>query len=255
MRTLLLLCLTWAFAPTQAQLINGSFEQGLTGWEWTCSDPALFSGGAPGGGDWHVGKELGQTQGCFPSYLFQRLPTVQDGDVLTLSGWVRTENDFSPAYPQFGLGTVNNSVFHREETIGTTWPEWTYVEITDTVELLAGDTAVIILTSGLIGGPIAPGLGLFDALSISSPLGAGTHDQQALISYYDRTSNCLHIALGANPLTSASLIDLTGRKLPLSKPVINGSTARIDLNALPTGVYLAALCTADREHVLRFVVD
>jgi len=238
----------------QAQLTNGSFEQGLTGWEWTCSEPSLIADGAPGAGSWMVSKEAGNTQGCFPSYLFQRLLGVQDGDLVTISGWVRCHDAPPCLGANFGLGRVSNGSFTLEENVGTFGSEWVYLTHTDTVELAAGDTALLVLNSGMIGGPISPAAGFFDGFTSSIGLGVNDEDSQALVSHFDRANNILCITSGG-ALRSAQLYDITGRNLRLTAPTISGSSARFDLDALPTGVYFAALRTADRERVLRFVVE
>lgn len=254
MRVALLLALPALAVHAHAQLTNASFEQGLTAWEWTCADPELLADGAPGAGDQHASKEMGQTQGCFPSYLFQRLSGVQNGDMLTIGGWVRTPGDFVPVYPQFGLGTINNGVIHAEESMGTSWYEWTYLEITDTVELQSGDTAIILLSSGLIGGPATQNPGYFDGFTVSIAMNMLEGSNARPTMLMDRASNSLFASMGSAMLLEARLFDLMGRHLP-SRGNVRSTTARIDLNGLPNGIYLVALRTADGERVVRFVVE
>ncbi|MFZ1692171.1 MAG: T9SS type A sorting domain-containing protein [Flavobacteriales bacterium] len=255
MRAALLLALSALTIQAQAQLTNGSFEQGLAAWEWTCDDPELLmTDGAPGAGSQHASKEMGQTQGCFPSYLFQRLSGVQNGDMLTIGGWVRTPGDFVPVYPQFGLGTINNGVIHAEESVGTSWYEWTYLEITDTVELQTGDTAIIALSSGLVGGPATQNPGYFDGFTVSIVLNVHEGNNERPTILMDRASNSLFATMGSAMLLEARLFDLTGRHLP-ARGNVRSTAARIDLNGLPNGVYLVALRTANGDRVVRFAVE
>ncbi|HRD54172.1 MAG TPA: T9SS type A sorting domain-containing protein [Flavobacteriales bacterium] len=254
MRALPLFALTVAALHVQGQLTNGSFELGLSAWEWTCGDPELFAGGAPGAGDQHASKEMGQTQGCFPSYLFQRLNGVQDGDLLTIGGWLRTPGDFVPVYPQFGLGTISNGIIQLEESVGSSWYEWSYLEITDTLELQSGDTAILVLSSGLIGGPAIQNPGYFDGFTMSFALAFHESAVERPSILLDRASNSLYASMGSAMLLQARLFDLTGRHLP-ARGNVRSNTARIDLNGLPIGVYLVALRTADGERVVRFVME
>src|SRR5680860_1098112 len=75
-------------------LLNGSFENGsgadISSWEWTCD--AQPSNTAPvGGGNWCIKVEGGNSQGCFPGYAFQKLPTITNGQTFILSGWAIAE--------------------------------------------------------------------------------------------------------------------------------------------------------------------
>lgn len=237
-----------------AQLTNGSFEQGLLGWEWTCEPPAVFAGGAPGGGDWMVSKEAGNFQGCFPSYLFQRLSGVQNGDLVTISGWVRCNDVPLCLGANFGLGVLNADGIALEEQVGTQGSEWLYLTITDTVQLTSGDTAVLVLNSGNIGGPASPMPGYFDEFSESISTGLTHNPPSNPAALYDASSNSLYLSMRCSTLVSVVIHDIAGREMTRDVTVINGTTARLDLNALPTGVYLATLRGKVTEGSLRFVV-
>lgn len=253
-RMLLLAALCGAHRAT-GQLVNGSFEQGLAGWEWTCGAPMLWPGGAPGAGEQHASKEMGQTQGCILSFLFQRLSGVQHGDLLTIGGWVRAPGDFMPVNPQFGLGAIRDGIIHREEAVGASWPEWTYWEISDTVELQEGDTAILVLSSGLIGGPAIESPGFFDGFAVSFAL--ATRDSGALRSTlaWRREGDGLILSLRQCIVLEARILDLAGRQLCMPPVASWASTARIGLGGLPAGAYILALSTSEGAHALRFAVD
>lgn len=253
-RLLPALLLAWA-SQANAQLFNGSFEQAgaasLEGWEWTCDEPGIVNEAPPGAGDWSVTKLPSQAKGCFPSYLYQRLNDVQDGDLVTVSGWVRCDDDVICLGGWFGLGSINNGAFHLEEQVGTTDFLWTYLSLTDTVELAAGDTALLVLSGGFIGGPISPFPAHFDGFSLEPATGIAPVSAPA-VSRYDAATNSLFVG-AEERLLGIALFDATGRALPLRAPIA-GNTARIALNELPIGVCIAQLRTARGTRTLRFAV-
>lgn len=240
----------------QGQLFNGSFEQAgvpsLEGWEWTCDEPAFVNEAPPGAGAWSVTKHAGQAKGCFPSYLYQRLSDVLNGDVITVSGWVRCDDDMICVGGWFGLGTINSGAFHLEEQVGNNQFPWAFLSITDTVELADGDTALLVLSGGLIGGPISPFPAHFDGFSLEQASGIAQAIPQAT-SRYDAATNSLVIAT-AERLLSVALFDAAGRALPFRAPIAGKSTI-IGLSELPKGIYIAQLRTVHGAKALRFAVD
>lgn len=242
-----------------AQLINGSFElagaPSLEGWEWTCGDPGQPNTAAPGSGLWCVTKEPGHAKGCFPSYIFQQLPDLVDGQLVTVTGWVRCDDDVICLGGYIGIGTLHNGQVIYDDLAGSTDFIWAYVSITDTVELQPGDTAVVVLTSGFIGGPISPTPGYFDGISMELNTGLEERHEADVTSYFDPATNNLFLSCGNSPLRNIRLHDLTGRALPTRTDLVNDSSARVDLNTLPTGVYFASVRTDLGEKTIRFVVQ
>lgn len=256
MKPTLFLLLLLSGISASAQLINGSFEQNgvqnFLGWEWTCEDPIAWNEAPAGAGAWSVTKESGQTQGCFPNYLFQRLSGVQHGDLLTISGWVRCDDDVICMGAYFGLGTINAGYIQLEETVGTNqWP-WTYLTITDTVELNAGDTALLVLNAGIIGGPISPEPGHFDGFTITEALGVSEVHAPLLAHYRDAAN--FYVAGSAARILSVRLLDLTGRVITAAADR-SDATYRIGLTGLGTGVYFVDVRTDRGGQVIRFVVE
>ncbi len=241
-----------------AQLINGSFEvdgsPSLTGWEWTCSDPGYANNGAPTSGSWSATKEPGNAKGCFPSLLFQRLPDALDGDLLTVSGWVRCPDGDEPCLGgSLGLGSINAGTFTSDDAVWSQTPQWTYLSITDTVELSAGDTAVVILNGGFIGGPIAPAPSYFDGISLAPALVVGERTGPMIVQYVDHATRTLYISAGQETIQGLRFFDLTGKGLPVRTDRTNATNLRVDLNGLPTGVYFVAVGTSAGERTVRFV--
>lgn len=244
------------FGMASAQLTNGSFELGsgpsLEGWEWTCDEPGQPNTAAPGYGAWCATKEPGQAKGCFPSYLFQRLPDAQDGDLLTLSGWVRCGMMPPCLGASIGLGTIQNGLFNAEENVISADVAWNYISITDTVELGTGDTAVVLLSAGFIGGPISPEPAFFDGIALSPALAVGEHNISVIGHLLDRATQTLFIAGGTAAIQEVRLFDLTGRDLPTRSTRSTINSVAIDLNGLPGGIYFACVRAEGGDRTIRF---
>ncbi|MBL8002279.1 MAG: hypothetical protein JNL05_09985 [Flavobacteriales bacterium] len=95
MRTSDLLLALLLTCPATAQLQDPGFEQGNTHWQFTCPNDASFTGSnAPNGGSLCAQVTMvSSTQpdcylvdGTLP-FVYQPLPGVQNGDVVTLSFW------------------------------------------------------------------------------------------------------------------------------------------------------------------------
>lgn len=241
-----------------AQLINGSFEvdgsPSLAGWEWTCNLPGTANDGAPSSGSWSATKEPGHAKGCFPSLLFQRLPDALDGDLLTVSGWVRCPDGDEPCLGGYiGLGSINAGIFTSDDEVQSQTQQWTYITITDTVELSAGDTAVVILSGGFIGGPISPAASYFDGISLAPALAIGESAAPLIVQYMDQTTRTLYLSAGQEPIQGLRFFDLTGKGLPMRTERTNAANIRVDLNGSPAGVYFVAVGTRSGERIVRFV--
>lgn len=159
---------------TQAQLMNGSFETNggpsLDGWEWTCNVPGIQNTAAPGSGSWSARKEAGHAKGCFPSYIYQRLPDVENGTIITLSGWVRCGEEEPCIGGYLSSGRVHDGVFELDNMITSQFPSWEYVSLNNVVQNEEGDTAIVVLSGGFIGGPISPSPSFFDGIMLSTAL-------------------------------------------------------------------------------------
>lgn len=241
----------------QGQLINGSFEQNgvqnFLGWEWTCEQPIAWNEAPAGAGQWSVSKESGHAKGCFPNYLFQRLSGVQDGDMLTISGWVRCDDDVICLGAYFGLGTVNSGNFQLEENVGTNQFPWTYLSITDTVELAAGDTSILVLNAGFIGGPVNPNPGHFDGFTIMPALGVA--DAARTSAHIRQDAGTIYVSIGEERLLATNVMDLTGRNVGADIVRTGPSSCQFSTSNLPTGTYFVSVRTPTGERASRFVVE
>lgn len=240
----------------EAQVVNGSFEQAgqfsLAGWEWSCSDPAPVSGGAPAAGDWAVSKEAGQTQGCFPSYLYQRLPGFSDGELVQLAAWLRCDGGPACLGAFMGLGRINNGVVELEENTGASDTSWTYVMFSDTVELGTGDTLVLVLNSGMIGGPVQPGMGQFDDVSITLAQGLNEADVPVVFHYPEPATDVLRVRVDRDDVRGVRMFDAQGRLV--QRVTVNcGRLLTLDVARLAAGPHVAVVELADGLVPFRFI--
>lgn len=239
-----------------AQLINGSFEQdgasSFEGWSWSCEAPGEGTGGAPGGGSWHATKQPGHFKGCFPSYLYQPIAGAQDGDLYTLSGWVRCDMEEPCIGGYLGLGRLTEGDVAIEDLAGAAEATWTYVTITDTVEIADGEQAVVVLTAGAIGGPALLNPAHFDGIQLDLVTGVERRNSASVHHYVDAALRTLSISTGEDRIASVRLFDLTGRALPVTLQNNTSTTVQVDLNGLPQGAYFAQVRTMRSEQTIRF---
>lgn len=241
-----------------AQLINGSFETdgspSLSGWEWTCDDPQFVEEGAPGSGAWSVSKMPGHAKGCFPNHLYQRLSNVEDGDIMTITGWGRCPTEFDNIClgARMGLGSINTGAVFLEEFTTASDPLWTFMSITDTVQIGTGDTALVVLNAGFIGGPISPTSPGFDGIEVSISTGVDLSPAPTL--HLLRTdANTLMVSTGALRMSGIACFDLAGQVLAAPALRLGTNAYSIGIQSLSSGVYLLRATTEAGVLTTRFV--
>lgn len=243
---------------TQAQLNNGSFEDSngasLSGWEWTCDDPAPQMDAPFDGGIWSAWKQSGHTKGCFPNYLYQRVTSVVYGTPYHLSGWAKCPvGDVAFCIgATIGFGTINNGSFTWAEQATSTDPDWSFLTVDDTWSENLGDTAIVMLSAGLIGGPIDPLPAGFDNLMLSMFEQVPEFETPRVSLFPDPARDVLHIG-GQERITGITLVDGTGR---IVRTLSGGSsTVHLDVSALDNGTYVVMVTSATRTTAHRFVKE
>ena len=146
----------------QIEILYDSFEDTINnmpntlGWNTTCFNISSINDSPTGGGNWSMKSPVGQTQGCFYQYIYQSIPNVQQGDILQVSGWCKTNANTGVPNHGIGFGIKNSSWFPSSNSISNMTyansTSWVQLTATDTFNLSSGDTAVIILNPGLVGG-------------------------------------------------------------------------------------------------------
>lgn len=242
--------------PACAQLTNGGFEANgafsLTGWEWTCSTPQPQTDVPVGGGEWSAWKEPGNAKGCFPSWLYQRVPEPAFGIPLQLSAWAKCPQDeFQPCLgATIGLGTLNNGTITPWATTVSNDPNWAFITVGQVFDPGVGDTVVALLGAGFIGGPANPLPAGFDEVTLSSIQSVAEHNVPRLSVYPDPASDVLNVGTTAR-LLALELYEATGRKVS-SRPA-SGTTTSMDVSSLATGQYIVRAITVAGVGTTRFI--
>ena len=240
-----------------AQLINGSFENdigffSLADWEWTCEDPQPGLDAPVGGGGWSARKEAGHAKGCFPNYLYQRLPAVQYGVFYQLSGWVKCPiGDFAICLGgSLGFGTISNGEFALAQNVTSSDTTWTYLTISHVFDPGVDDTAIVVLSSGFIGGPINPLPAGFDQLTLDVANSVDEPLPLHVSIFPDPTTDRLNVG-STSALRSLEIFDATGRRVIGQRA--SGTTEVIDVTTLSMGQYLLKATTGEGTLTRRFV--
>jgi hypothetical protein len=242
-------------SATSAQIINGTFEDNgvfnLAGWEWTCAQPGPVHQVPIGGGVWSASKNMSNDV-CGPSYIFQRIPFAQNGEVWHLSAWVRSDSTGIPALPRISLSSMHNGIFSFQSAIGSAGYNWEHVSINDTVHASATDTAVVLLNPGDVNGPLV-GAGWFDGVEFTLLISTGIHEGSIVLHTFIDQDQVLHIAADDRVIRDAQLFDPTGRALPTHTHITGTGSVAIGVDALPNGVYIVQVITDAGPVAARFV--
>ena len=243
-----------ALLPAQAQLINGSFEDGgsfsLSGWEWTCAQPLPVHDAPVGAGEWSVSKNM-SSDNCRPSYLFQRIPFAQSGSHWHLSGWLRSDTVGAIAIPFIGFSSVSNGIFAQQNAIGSSGFDWSFVSINDTVHASASDTAVVLLNPSDAGGYF--GAAWFDGIHLEPFIPLGVDEAILQLHTFLDEEQIFHVAAVDQVIRNAQLFDATGRCLATGFRHTAFNTVVVSAAALNVGVYIIRVSTDAGEMAVRFV--
>lgn len=188
----------------KGQILNGSFENGsnpdLSNWKWTC-DAISFNNAPTGGGNSCIKVNSGNTQGDFPCYAYQKIPTITNGQTFILSGMA-----FAQTSPTIGLyfGKINSGIITLQagNTINST--SWTPLTVQSSFSLSTGDTALVVLYGGLVGGPLQ-GYGYFDLIKLEQVTGINSLEQKQSIKIFPNPFNNQTTLQTDNLLDNANL--------------------------------------------------
>lgn len=242
------------------QISNGSFENGgnpdLSNWEWTCS-AVSDSSTPPGGGDWSIKVASGNTQGCFPGYAYQKLPTITNGQTFQLSCWLFGEsvNGFANGAGVY-FGKINGGVISLLSGTSTSSSTWTSLSLQSSFSLSAGDTAIVVLYGGLTSGPVQ-GHAYFDLINLQQVAGLASLDQNPVMKLYpnpfkDETTLQTEQTFQNATLTMSNAFG----EIVHRRENINGSSIVLERDNLPNGVYYIQVTEESRTTTLKLsIVD
>jgi len=153
-----------------AQVLNGSFEidgqPTLENWSFSCDLLASSSNDAPPLPDnnWCLKLESGNSQGCFPSYAYQIIPDVRNGDIWKATVLTKRENSWTQPSLYWKIFRANGD--ETDLPVATTLSYyWEQISIEDTIYISEGDSVAIILDAGFTGGPAVNHL-FFDIVDV-----------------------------------------------------------------------------------------
>ena len=261
MRSASLLLTLCPMATCFGQIGNGSFEDGLNGslvgWQRTCSQIDTVADHAPGWGAWCARLPNENTQGgCWTDYLYQVLPGIQNGDPLTVSGWIKHQILFGA--PAIGIGIHaahidQSGMIHLDQSATSTDTNWVYVQFDHAfTDLLPSDTAVLLLTGGYSQWTTFYGYGLFDGIEVSglsSSIHGNRHEPPTAWVYPSPCADRLHVDR-AGPYM---ILDVAGSTV--LQGTIPHAGATIDCARLAPGAYQLIVGGGPQGRVARFVKD
>ncbi|MBC7884492.1 MAG: T9SS type A sorting domain-containing protein [Saprospiraceae bacterium] len=236
-----ILTLSLSFSTSQGQILNASFENGsnpdLSNWKWTCS-AISFNNAPAGGGNWCIKVYGGNTQGCFPGYAYQKIPSITNGQTFILSGWA-----FAQTAPPIGLyfGKINNGVVTLQSGDTTSSTSWAHLSIQTSYTLSAGDTALVVLDGGLAGGPVQ-GYGYFDLINLQQVTGTNSPEQKQSFKISPNPFNYQTTLQTDNLLINATLLVVNGFGQTVKQiENISGQTVTFFRDNLASGLYFVRL--------------
>ena len=256
--------------PAHAQIVNGSFEENgeasLEGWTFPCFGSSIEEP-APGGGQWSLRLESGNTQGCFRGRATQPVEEILNGEVWKAQVWARLQPNaqFRTLGSLFWevVSQTGESTIYPSDT--TTSREWTLLTVVDTLSFAEGDQVFLTMDAGLQGGPIASWIH-FDLVSAEKIEETATNIEDLthndLLNVLDIYPNpVVHRASFSFSLMTETGVrltihDLLGREIAtLLSGYLPAGRHEVDWlpNQLPGGLYLMRLQTNGKIHHKPFV--
>ena len=252
----LLTCLL-TIGSANAQLINGSFENGDAGWTIPCEcAPAYFSpGGAFGGGAQCMGLDnLNFDCICMVVNATQQLtPWVTTG-AWVLSGWIKSAvpGDIPGSFirlserPAFSGPILSN--------LASSTGDWEFRADTFVVDNLVDPDSLRVSLIPDDGNEQPPSICYFDEIALSPLIstGVGMVHKPTPAFRPNPSTDKLWVDLPEPPL-SITAIDASGRIHDLKNFTHRDRTLEVEVNTLPTGICLLRTTTASGTHAVRFV--
>lgn len=260
-------CLFLACCSVQAQILNPSFEADAAGslqhWVSTCSQIDSLQDAAPGWGTWCSRLPNENSQGgCWTVYLYQHLPGVQNGDLLTFSGWLKHQViDGTPAV-QMGIHAAHidsAGVFHLDQSAYSNDTVWTHLQFDHLYSgyLLPSDTPIVLLTGGQSLLPTFYGYALYDGIEVFDPLSTGMDPLGAtgrVIPFPVPCDRSLEL-LRTDPLEKVWITDALGRIVLHPSQVVTSSPWQFDTTSLPSGSYSLQVRSSGSHRAYKIVVQ
>lgn len=227
---------------TSSLIENCSFEDTtLLGWRNEYCGSAYVQDPSPAGGDFALQLPFGNFQGCFPSNIYQVIPSVQNGEVYKLSAWVKNEGfplTFGASI-SIGKKTTSGIIEKNIRSDTTTSYGWILLEVEDTFILDAGDTAVAILEAGSVTG-IGSGNTLFDMVcleKVNDPTNVITiRKNEQIVKVFQRDREQLIVTSKKSEIKNIKLLQLDGKGIMDKK--CNSKQEELNIQKFSNGMYV-----------------
>jgi hypothetical protein len=241
-----LLCCTGLLV---GQIENGSFEEDgiplLAPWIDQCNHGNSFLDAPPGGGEWCLELEAGNTQGCFPAYVYQLLPNVEPGQNLTVRAQAFTNGTLTASLLLGKMDLEGQLIPLYQDT--TSANSWTQLEVSGEMDMSYGEVAAVFLQGGLTGGPVGNfDFGYFDLVEIiGGPTSTDAYYEEVAIRFPNPVEDHLPIwtADGSESLLSVHLFSASGQALIEMQYQYPQSRGNLYLGNLPAGPYFLLIYT------------
>lgn len=238
-QVLIILTIFLSFTTITGQILNGSFENDstpdLSNWESRCYDAELVSSTPPDGGNWSIKVAGGDYQGCFPNYIYQKIPAISNGQTFLLTGWALGETT------RLYFGKINSDVITLLSGSNTSASSWTQLSIQTTFSLSEGDTAIVALSVGTIGGG-ASLYGYFDLIKLEQVEGINSIQHKISLKLYPNPFN-KQTTLSTDKILNNAILTMNNIYGQVVKQIenINGQTIFLKRDNLSKGIYFIQL--------------
>jgi hypothetical protein len=259
MRFYLIFLLFLLLKGTDGQILNNSFENAtgpdLSNWEWTIGAEACED--APeGGGSWCIQVTGGSTQGYLWGYAYQRISEVDTAHEYILSASVKALMSANGVF----FGKINNGTITLFDGVKTSATSWTTISIQSSFLLTPGDTALVVLDAGIMGG-VLNGLGNFDLVKLESVAGIEDSEKKLGFNVYPNpftTSTTIKYELTKPTLIQLTIYNHLGEAVEealdaFQLPGVH--TYEWSAERLPEGMYFAVLRSEDGVSVVKMLKE
>ena len=246
---------SWLYAQLQNPSFEDNGQPSLAGWlNYYCDFATSENDAPPGGGQWCVKMQPGQTQGCYPGYFYQPLPEVTNGQSFQLDGWARVDENGPVVGIYFGRKDMEGTI-HLLAGDTTSSESWTMLSVQDTFELQAGDTAIVVINSGLVGGPVGPShSSYFDELHLGIITSTDeTHYDVLKVFPNPVVHSRLYIEADPTrfPIDEVLVFNVAGRLIFKSTHHVNS----ISVDCWNTGMYFLKIKSGGKELVKKIIIN
>ena len=187
--------------------------------------------------------------------IYQDLPWLMDGDVISLSAWLKSRSSGCNGGATMNLihASSDSSSFIYFSVTAT---EWTHVQYDGVVHITEGQTPRLGLGSFY---PCGPNYSLYAgavdqvSLTITDPVGIPARRDNAYLLTYDPGTGIVRIATSVPMVGPIRCTDVRGREMMIRAGRTGDQQVELNMDHLACGLYVLFGNTAAGQIVARFV--